>query len=148
MAWKCYKDILQLPQGYELKFPDDAFLKTCEWKNKRALLYEMCSERGSIDDFLQHSFGVCAVYGDEIAGWCLSEYNNSRGCEVGIEVVEDHQRKGIGTALTLALAAEAGRQGLQYVGWSCFKGNLPSAATARKAGLSKIEDYKVIVVER
>lgn len=144
----CNLLIPQLPQGYILRFLDEAFLNECEWKNKRILLYEMCSERASIDDFLKHSFGVCAVCGDEIAGWCLSEYNNSRGCEVGIEVIEGHQRKGIGTTLTQVLAAEAGRQGLQYVGWSCFKDNLPSVATARKAGFSKTKDYKVIIVER
>lgn len=138
----------QLPQGYELRFVDSAFLDECEWKNKRTLLYEMCSERANIDDFHKHSFGVCAVCRDEIAGWCLSEYNNSSGCEVGIEVVEAHQRKGIGTALTLALAAEAKKQGLQYIGWSCFKDNLPSVATARKTRLSKIEDCKVIIVQR
>lgn len=144
-----FKDCeLLLPKGYELRFVDEGFLNEREWGNKGTLQYEMCSERVSIYDFLKYSFGVCAVQGNEIAGWCLSEYNNSKGCEVGIEVMEGHQRKGIGTALTLALAEEAGKQGLQHVGWSCFKDNLPSSATACKAGFVKLDDYKVIVVQR
>ena len=137
-----------LPAGYELRRVDSSFLNEREWRHKSALQYEMCSERVSLEDFLEHSFGVCAVQGDEIAGWCLSEYNNSSGCEVGIELLESHQRKGIGTALTLALFSEARKRGLPYVGWSCFKDNLPSRATARKAGLSKVKDYQVIVVQR
>lgn len=143
-----YPDALPLPQGYELRWVDESFLNEREWVNKATLQYEMCSERVSIDDFLKNSFGVCAIAGNEIAGWCLSEYNNSNGCEVGIEVMEGHQRKGIGTALTLELSAEAREQGLQHIGWSCFKDNFPSSATALKAGFEKLEDYKVIVVQR
>lgn len=137
-----------LPAAYELRTVDRSFLDECAWINKDELLDEMCSERASVEDFLEHSFGVCAVLGDEITGWCLSEYNNSCGCEVGIEVLQGHKRKGIGTALTHALMEKAGSQGLKRFGWSCFKDNLPSSATASKAGLTKLEEYNVILVHR
>lgn len=137
----------RLPQGYILRPVNQEFINEKEWQNKKPLLYEMCSERVSVEDFLQHSFGVCAVNGEEITGWCLSEYNHSKGCEVGIEVQEGHQHRGIGTNLTLALAAEAKKQGMQTLGWSSFTRNIPSTATARKAGLTRAEEYKAIIVE-
>jgi RimJ/RimL family protein N-acetyltransferase len=110
---------------------------------------EMCSERVSVEDFLAHSFGVCLV--DEgkgaLAGWCLSEYNCGGRCEVGIEVVEEYQRRGLGTLLAQALCAEAFVQyRMARVGWHCLAANGASGATARRAGLRLMKRYAGAVV--
>ncbi|MFO7635928.1 MAG: GNAT family N-acetyltransferase [Clostridia bacterium] len=138
----------KLPRGYVLRDLDAAFLREKPWENKDALLEEMGSERRDPGDFLNRSFGVCALSGDTLAGWCLSEYNHSKGCEVGIEVMEGHQRKGLGTLLTLALAEKAWTAGMREMGWSCFKDNTPSSGTARKAGFVKSHDSRAMMVSR
>jgi RimJ/RimL family protein N-acetyltransferase len=135
-----------LQAGFTLRPVDAALLADARLQHREALMAEMCSERVSVGDFLARSFGVCAVYGDEIAGWCLSEYNTTDVCEVGIETLEPYQRRGLATAMTLALVAEALARGLSYVGWHCYADNAPSVATALKAGFVKVQDYPAYVV--
>ena len=142
-----FKPVL-LPEGYEYRWVNEGFLNERDWGCREILKYEMCSERVSVEDFLKQSYGVCAVSGNEIAGWCLSEYNNSTGCEVGIEVLEDHQRKGVATALASALVNESRKRGLRCVGWDSFRDNIPSTATACKAGFVKYMDFETIIVQR
>jgi RimJ/RimL family protein N-acetyltransferase len=108
----------------------------------------MCSERASVADFLARSFGVCLVDESEraLAAWCLSEYNCGARCEVGIEVVEAYQRRGLGTGLARALCAEAAARGVERVGWHCIAANTASGATARAAGLALVARYTGAVV--
>jgi RimJ/RimL family protein N-acetyltransferase len=101
----------------------------------------MCSERPTVQDFLAKSFGVCLSRGDEIVGWCLSEYNCADRCEVGIEIVEPYQRRGLGTLLSLALVEMALSRSVTRIGWHCWASNTPSDATALKAGFELVEDY-------
>jgi RimJ/RimL family protein N-acetyltransferase len=87
------------------------------------------------------------VYENEIAGWCMSEYNVGNRCEIGIATAPHHQRKGIATLATWYFLAEAHRRGCTRVGWDCWTRNEASAATARKAGFTLIEEYPAVVVE-
>jgi RimJ/RimL family protein N-acetyltransferase len=135
-----------LQQGFTLRPVDAALLADSRLEHREALMAEMCSERASVADFLAHSFGVCALRGDEIAGWCLSEYNSGDRCEVGIETLAPYQRRGLGTAMTLALVEEAFARGLRQVGWHCYAENVPSVATALRAGFVKALDYPVYIV--
>jgi RimJ/RimL family protein N-acetyltransferase len=136
----------QLPPGLRLAAVDAALLARTELGNYARLAEETCSERPSVEDFLQRSFGVCLLDGDTLAGWCLSEYNCADRCEVGIEAVEEYQRRGLGALMTLALCEEAARRGLRHVGWHCLANNVPSGATARKAGLRLALEYPAAVV--
>ena len=60
----------------------------------------MCSEHMSVEDFLAHSFGLCPVHSNEVAGWCMAEYNVGDRCEIGIATTEKHRRKGIARLTT------------------------------------------------
>lgn len=122
-----------LPPGVALH-PVDAALLATEFDNLDALRAEMCSERPSVAAFLQHSFGVCAVAGNALAGWCLSEYNDDGRCEVGIETAPDFRQQGIATAMTVAFVNAAFDAGMRQVGWHCWAENVPSVKTALKAG--------------
>ena len=75
-----------------------------------AVREEMCSERASVGDFAR-SFGLCPVHSNEVAGWCMSEYNVGERCEIGIATAPNHQRKGIATLATWSFLAEAHRRG-------------------------------------
>lgn len=129
-----------LPEGYSI-VPVDGELLKAGYGRADDLKNEMCSERASVEEFLKHSFGVTAVSEGMLAGWCLSEYNASPGCEVGIEVAEGHRRKGLALAMVTAFCGEAALRGLGRVGWHCFKTNVPSAATALSAGFAKVLEY-------
>ena len=135
-----------LPEGFQLKMVDTDLFAMPNLKYLDTLKEEMTSERPSVDDFLAKSFGVCAIYENELAGWCLSEYNADKRCEIGIETTSEYRQRGIGTALTLAFLEHAFSHGIKEVGWHCFKRNEPSAKTALKAGFEKVCDYKSFIV--
>ncbi len=135
-----------LPEGYLLRAVDADLLAERAWRNREALCEEMCSERPSVDEFLAKSFGVCITCGDEIAAWCLSEYNTADRCEVGIETVAGHRRKGLGTAAAQALVEMAAAHGVRRVGWHAWAPNVPSIATAHAAGFADVCAYSIFVV--
>jgi GNAT superfamily N-acetyltransferase len=139
---------ITLPEGFSLHHITPELLAS-NIGGLDPLREEMCSERTSMDDFFARSFGLCPVYENQIAGWCLSEYNTGHCCEIGIATLEPHQRKGIATILTKAFLAEAIRRGYQRVGWDCWEKNVASAATARKAGFTftKREQAMVVILD-
>ena len=130
-----------LPAGVSLRNVDAAFMIERKWNGLDLLADEMRSERETIDDFLAKSFGLCAVLGNEIVGWCLSEYNTGHRCEVGIATFEPHQRQGLATALAVAFIELARAKDVARVGWHCSATNVASGRTALKAGFEKIADY-------
>jgi GNAT superfamily N-acetyltransferase len=135
---------LRLPAGFSLQ-PVTAEFLASGISGLDALREEMCSERTSVEDFLEKSFGICPVCENTLAGWCLSEYNFGTRCEIGIATLEPYQRQGLATLTTKAFLAEAARRGYTHIGWDCWTRNLASAATARKAGLTLVEDYPAVV---
>jgi RimJ/RimL family protein N-acetyltransferase len=136
----------RLPATYELLPIDHSLLSRTTLKNMDSLVEEMQSESPSPAAFLERCFGFCALRGEELVGWCLSEYNSADRCEVGIEVIEKYQRKGIGTALASALIEKATGLGMA-VGWHCYAGNAPSVELAIRLGFEKIAEYPVFIAE-
>ena len=137
---------LPIPDGFSVQLITPEFLSS-DLVGLAAVREEMCSERASVEDFLARSFGLCPVHSNEVAGWCMSEYNVRERCEIGIATAPNHQRKGIATLATWSFLAEAHRRGYTRVGWDCWTRNVPSAATARKAGFTLIEEYPAVVIE-
>lgn len=132
-----------LPDGFSLAPVDQALLARRHLGNLDALGDELCSERASVEDFLLNSFGVCAIHGDELAGWCLSEYNSGDRCEVGIETLPPFRQRGLATAMASALIEHALAQGIDRIGWHCYASNESSVATALKVGFTNEVDYPV-----
>lgn len=140
------KPDLHLPDGFSMQLITPEFLSS-DIDGLEAVKEEMCSERASVEDFLARSFGLCPVHSNEVAGWCMSEYNVGNRCEIGIATSPKHQRKGIATLATCSFLAEAHRRDYTRVGWDCWTRNIASVATARKAGFTLIEEYPAVVVE-
>jgi hypothetical protein len=132
-----------LPGRFAFRPADAILLADAHLQGLELLREEMGSERTSVDDFLARSFGVVAVHEDQLAGWCLSEYNTDGRCEVGIATLEPFQRQGLATSLGLAFVIMAKGHGIREVGWHCWARNVPSAATARKIGLDHVADCRV-----
>jgi RimJ/RimL family protein N-acetyltransferase len=135
-----------LPEGFQLKMVNAELLATPNLKHLETLKEEITSERPTVEDFLAKSFGVCAIHNNELAGWCLSEYNMDGRCEIGIETTDEYRQRGLATALTLVFLEHAFSHGINEVGWHCFKRNEASAKTALKAGFDKVCDYKSFIV--
>jgi GNAT superfamily N-acetyltransferase len=140
------KSELHLPDGFSMQLITSEFMSS-NIAGLDVVKEEMCSERVSVEDFLARSFGICPVHENEIAGWCMSEYNVGNRCEIGIATLEKHQRKGIATLTTWSFLAEAHRRGYTRVGWDCWTRNVASVASAHRAGFTLMEEYPAIVVE-
>jgi len=132
-----------LPAGFMLRQADREIVNDPKIKNPDFLTEEMCSERESVEDFLEKSFGICLVHDNEIVGWCLSEYNHEHCCEVGIATSQPYQRRGFATLMASAFIEYARSRGVTQVGWHCYASNTPSGATALKAGFEKAGDYPI-----
>lgn len=138
--------LVRVPDGFVLRTVDAALLAEVNLENMDALREEMCSERASVDEFLQKSFGVVALHQNTLAGWCLSEYNTGGSCEVGIGTQEPFRRQGLAMAMGSAFLLQAQRHGINQVGWDCFADNIPSVTTARRLGFEKVADYSACLV--
>ena len=135
-----------MPADFSMRCVDRGLLAKAGLKNRDALIEEIQSERASVEEFLRESFGFCMLHGQEIVGWCLSEYNSENECEVGIETVKAYRRQGIATLTALALIEHALAQGMTRIGWHCWANNEGSIATAERVGLEKVTDYPVYYV--
>lgn len=135
----------RLPAGFKFRKADADLLKDEYLRGLDALQEEMKSERSSVAEFLQKSFGLVIQTGNEIIGWCLSEYNTAGRCEIGIAVSEEYRRRGLGLTMTHAFLQMAEKQGIKQVGWDCWVENHPSGALARRAGFRLLESSPTVV---
>jgi RimJ/RimL family protein N-acetyltransferase len=129
----------EIPRGYTVR-PIDRALTRSQYKNLDLLTAEMASETPSVGYFLRHRFGYCLTSQYEVVGWCLSEHNCGKRCEVGIETLQEYRQQGVATATGSALVDYALSREIE-VGWHCDASNTPSIATARKLGFEKVLDY-------
>ncbi len=130
-----------VPQGYALRRIDRDLLKDSGLRGRDMMIEELLSERYSVEQFFTQNFGFCVLHGNQIVGLCLSEHNVGNRCEVGIQTMLGHRRKGLATAMSLALIEHALANGITQVGWHCYADNVGSIATARKVGFEKVTDY-------
>jgi GNAT superfamily N-acetyltransferase len=137
---------VRAPAGFSLRPVNAELLADARLKNLAYVTEEMVSERPSVADFLQKSFGYCLVHEDEIVAWCMSEYNTGHRCEVGIATAEAYRRRGLATVTATAVIAQALSQGITHIGWHCWAGNAPSIATAGKLGFQLVGEFPVYLV--
>jgi RimJ/RimL family protein N-acetyltransferase len=133
-----------LPQGIQIYEVTDEILDQGHWKNHSKLIVEIGRSNPSVTSFQERCFGVCAMEGDTIAGWCLSENNVGARCEIGSETVEAYRQLGIATSMARALIDLAHERGIKQIGWDCWKTNTGSGATARRAGFRRVSEYPVV----
>ncbi|PIE81169.1 MAG: hypothetical protein CSA11_05195 [Chloroflexi bacterium] len=141
--WLCYRLDpsekewrVRIPKQFRLRWADAALLADSSLTNLDDVTHEMLTERPSIEDFLQKSFGTCVLLTNEIVGWCLTEYNLNTRCELGIATMPHVQGKGLATATASATMREAARRGYTEIGCLCTGDNEPSQSLVRKLGFS------------
>jgi RimJ/RimL family protein N-acetyltransferase len=113
--------------------------------NADRVLEEIGSCWTALDRFWERGFGFCALAENgDIAGWCTAEYLKKPVCGVGIETVEEYQKRGVGTLVARAFARHCLAEGWT-AHWDSWTANLPSVKVAQKAGFRKVLDYTVQV---
>jgi RimJ/RimL family protein N-acetyltransferase len=85
-------------------------------------------------NFLQNGFGFVALHGEEIVCYCLADVTVGNACEIGIETVPAHRRRGLATAVTAATVEFCQQVSFKHIGWHCGADNRGSIGTAVNAG--------------
>ena len=137
------KQEFRVPEGFKLRYVSQKLLSE-NFGGKEDLIEEMCSERESVDAFLNKSFGITAFQGTKLAGWCLSEYNHNDRCEVGIATLPPYRRQGLAKAMTSKFKNVARNKGYKIILWHCYKSNTPSSRTALSSGFKLIDEHQVM----
>ncbi len=132
-----------IPADFQLRQVDASLLADPTLKNVAWVTEEMVSERPSITDFLDKSFGYCLVHQNEIIAWCMSEYNTGSRCELGIATAEAWQRRGLAKVTATAVISEALQRGIHDIGWICWANNRPSVQTAESLGFTRAQEQLV-----
>jgi RimJ/RimL family protein N-acetyltransferase len=130
-----------IPDGFSVHAVNKELLNDKTLGNLDTLMEEMQSERPTVIDFLEKSFGYCVIYEGELVAWCLSEYNRKDSCEVGIETLGRFKRKGLAIITCSALIEHALITGITNIGWHCFSRNNASIATAKSIGFEIVHEY-------
>lgn len=131
------------PEGYSVHKVTQRLLGDPGLGNRELVEEETLSERGSVEEFLAFSFGYVVVHDGDAVSWCMSEYNTRNRCEIGIETLKPHRRKGLASLAASATIRHAAESGVNRVGWHCYSSNAPSVATALKLGFRRLHGYRV-----
>lgn len=116
------------------------------WPGVEGVIEEVTQMWGSPERFLQHGFGFCALKEQELVSWCTTEYHSRAACGVGVETAEEHQNRGISTALVSHVLERCRQLGLTPY-WDSWKKNTPSVRVAQKSGFEVVREYEVIFVK-
>ncbi len=133
-----------LPTGLHLGAIDAALLADDRMAHRADLAGEIASCWPSLERFVAQGFGVCALDGTVIAGWCTAETVSATRCGAGIETVERYQQRSIGTALAAAWARRSQARGLT-AWWDSWAANTPSVRVAEKTGFTPAYGYDVLL---
>lgn len=136
------------PDGIRLRPVDAELLADEALTNLDWVREEMLSERASITDFLEKSFGWCAVHDTEVVAWCMSEYNCGPRCELGIATAEAWRRTGLAQLTATSAIGDARRRGIHDIGWSCRADNVASIRTAEALGFVRVYEDTAYVLRR
>jgi len=132
-----------IPQGFWVERITPSLLEQKDLGNFEDMYEEITSEIATVEEFLQGRFGFILRDQNDIAAWCMSEYNSSSACEVGIATAPEYQRRGFARIVASALIEHAWESGIREVGWDCWADNTPSIRTALSLGFEKVCDVPV-----
>lgn len=123
-----------LPAGYQVAPLDAALLAAQGERLPKHIVDSIRIGWQNQANFLQNGFGFAALHYDEIVCWCLADVTVGDACEIGIQTVPAHQRRGLATAVTAATVEFCQQAGFRHIGWHCGADNPGSIGTAVNAG--------------
>lgn len=132
---KLEQDILDLPQGYELKLLEESEYNMCrgnDWAK------DLVSNYKNYDMYKKLGLGVVILRNGELVAGASSYSTYNEGIEIEIDTREDHRRKGLAYACGARLIMECLQRGL-YPSWDAQ--NKWSVALAEKLGYHFSHEY-------
>lgn len=139
-ALSALEALAQPPEGCAIREVGTELLDGEGLGNLGEVLCEIRKMWGDIDAFLSAGAGYCAIQGNDITSWCLTEYPREGSCGIGVETVEAYQRRGHATAASAACIVKCLRAGMKPY-WDLWANNEPSRKLAEKLLLKRIATY-------
>jgi RimJ/RimL family protein N-acetyltransferase len=134
-----------VPQGMQVRQIDRDLLSEERRKNLPELKEEIRGGWKSQEDFLEKGFGFCMVSEDELISWCTGEFFSKGKCGIGIETVEEYQKRGFGALTASAFLEHCQSKGITAY-WDTWLWNEPSVRLAEKLGFQKVIEYETLMV--
>lgn len=131
-----------LPNECRLTLVNEAFFRRTDVAGRETLDEWLAECWLSLDAFAAAGFGVAAMLGNEIVGWCMAEYVADGRCGIGIETAAAHRGRGVATVLGRTFVAEAVVRGLTAF-WDSWASNYASIAVAERLGFIERVRYPV-----
>jgi RimJ/RimL family protein N-acetyltransferase len=136
--------VVPAPAGVEFLAIDRAVLEGIA-PGADAIREEVLDEWQTQDAFLDRGFGTAALSGGRVVAHSIVDYIVDGACEMGVRVVPDHRRRGIGTAVAAATAQQAFARGLRSIVWHSWANNAGSIAISRELGFGEEVFYTVLM---
>lgn len=129
------------PEGCEVR-PADKDLFESGMPNVDQVRAEATKMWGSVDRFVSDGFGYCVTSNGVVTSWSLNECPSGKRISVGVETVEEYQRKGHATAAAASTLLRCRHEGL-VADWDLWESNTPSMKLAERLGLTRVAEYPV-----
>lgn len=138
------KDIpkIKITDNIMVKKINNEVIQNVSLGNLNCVIDEITGMWGSVNNFLNNGFGYCAIMNNNIISWCTAEYISKNSCGIGIETIEEHERKGVATSIANAFLKECLALNITLY-WDSWKKNIPSVRVAEKNNFQKVCDFKV-----
>jgi GNAT superfamily N-acetyltransferase len=131
-----------IPSGFILEKIDEGFINDPDYVNKEFVLGEIRQMWPSIDRFVKFGFGFSIVTEGRVVCWCTSEYVSKGKCGIGIETLQEYQRRGLATITASAFVERCKDECIKPY-WECNAENIASKRVAEKIGFTKELVYPV-----
>jgi RimJ/RimL family protein N-acetyltransferase len=133
----------QLPPDFDIVPVDTEFINKTQFANLKEVRSWIKTNWNSAQEFLQMGRGFCAVQGDRIVSWCITDCASGRRSEVGIMTDPAYRRRGLATLTAAACVDSLLSTGMTNVGWHCAEQNLGSRGVAEKVGFELKNEYPI-----
>ena len=129
---------IAVPGKYQVELVTEQTLHK-EYENEEMLTKRLEECWNSSEDFFEKSFSFIAVEEKKIVGIIFGSGRYEKYIPIDIEVLEEHRKKGIARALTIAFVNHC-MKGDLVPHWDCVESNKASIHLAESAGFTKIKE--------
>ncbi len=123
-----------LPTGYTITQLDIALLAEQGLTLPKHIIDSIRIGWQNEANFVENGFGFAALHHNEMVCWCMADVTVGDRCEIGIETIAAHRRRGLATAVTAATVEHYSQAGYRHFSWHCAASNKASINTAQKVG--------------
>ncbi|MGN0252027.1 MAG: GNAT family N-acetyltransferase [Oliverpabstia sp.] len=129
---------IAVPSGYQVEPVTKQTLHK-GYENEVMLIHRLEECWNSLEDFFEKSLSFIAVKGQKIVGIIFGSGRYEKYVPIDIEVLEEHRKKGVAKALTIAFVKHCMKCDL-VPHWDCVESNKGSIHLAESVEFEKIKE--------